>query len=93
MASSTRQSPHRQRPADRVVEAVSDATDTDPLELSRLYDSVDPDALNATVEDLDAGRVEFTYAGQFVTVHADGTVELGAEPPAPLEASAAAADD
>lgn len=92
MVSRTRNFLHRRRPSERVVEAVSDETDTNPVELPRLYDAIDPDALNTTVEDLDAGRVEFTYAGQLVTVHADGTVDLGDEPSVPFGATTAAAD-
>lgn len=92
MVSRTRDSPPRRRPAERVVDAVSDETDTDPLELPQLYDAIDPDALNDAVVDLDVGRVEFTYAGYFVTVRADGTVDLTEEPPTPLDTSVAADD-
>lgn len=92
MASRTRTSLRRRRPSERVVEAVSDETDTDPLELPRLYDSIDPDALNDTIEVMDAGRVEFAYAGHFVTVRCDGTVDLMDEPPATIGVASGAAD-
>lgn len=92
MVSRTRDSLSRRRPVERVVDTVSDETDTDPLELPQLYDAIDPDALNDAVESLDAGRVEFTYAGYCVIVRADGTVDLTEAPSTPLDASAAADD-
>ena len=65
-----------------VVLAVADATGDDPMELPPLYDTVDPDALNELFDPSTggavgrSGRVEFTYAGCDVTVHADERVAV-----------------
>jgi len=62
--------------SESVVLAVSEATDTDPLEMSRLADVLDPDALDALFpgdggEDCE-GTASFRFDGCAVTVHADG---------------------
>jgi len=59
-----------------IVIAISDGTGVDPLDLDPLYDSLDPDALERTVdstigETADPGEVTFTHAGCEVTVHDD----------------------
>lgn len=65
----------------RVVEAISEATGTDPLELEPLYDTVDPDCLEnlftetASPGSQTNGRVSFTASGCRVTVWSDGDVE------------------
>jgi hypothetical protein len=65
-----------------VVLAVAEATGDDAMELPPLYDTVDPDALNELFDSSTggavgrSGRVEFTYAGCDVTVHADERVAV-----------------
>jgi hypothetical protein len=69
-----------------VVDAVASARDTDPLELSPLYDTVDPDALNRLFDDDHAATssapacVQFRMAECDVVVHRDGTVEATVDP-------------
>lgn len=62
-------------PATALVEAICDATGARPTELPPLYESIDPEALDATLTDLAddsaAGRVEFTYDDYRVTMTAD----------------------
>jgi hypothetical protein len=59
-----------------VCEAVAAYSNTPVLELPSLYDSIDPDALDAVVRTVEHGRVEFRYAERDVTVHSDGTVDV-----------------
>ena len=65
--------------SEAVILAVSEATETDPIELEPLYDYVDPDALDRLFRTRGGlasrqGTVVFTMDGCEVTVHADGTV-------------------
>ena len=68
---------------ERVVHAVAEARDVDPLELPPLYDVLDPDALNALVTKPTAGdeliTVSFTYTDRRITVRNDGVVRVGPE--------------
>ncbi len=65
-------------PVNAVINAVAEATDSDPLDLPPLYDAVDPDALNTLFNESEASiQVLFHYAG-FKVVVQDGEVE--AEP-------------
>ncbi|OIB57844.1 HalOD1 output domain-containing protein [Natrialba sp. SSL1] len=55
-----------------VIEAVSTATDCDPTELPPLYDTIDPDALDALFSDQTATdvrpEISFTYDQYEVTI-------------------------
>lgn len=65
----------------RVVAAVADARDVDPLELPPLYDTIDSDALDqlfARGSEKGPGRVIFVMAGCEVMVHSDGEVDVTA---------------
>lgn len=65
-----------------VVHAVADAEGADPLDLTPLYDAVDPDALDSLFASLTGegaasiDEVSFEYEGYDVTVTADGSVSL-----------------
>ncbi|EMA30450.1 HalOD1 output domain-containing protein [Halobiforma nitratireducens] len=67
---------HHDSPSLRVVDAIADTTDTDPLELEPLYNIVDPEALDRLFKnDADVrASVRFEYAGHTVEVRSDGTV-------------------
>lgn len=54
--------------SEAVVAAVADREDVDPVELPRLFQAVDADALDAIFADGRPGRVSFTYAGYEITV-------------------------
>jgi len=62
-------------PATALVEAICDSTGALPTELPPLYESVDPEALDATLTGLAdnsvAGRVQFTYGDYRVTMTSD----------------------
>lgn len=65
------------RVAEAVVYAVAEAAETDPLSIEPIYDSVDPDALDALVRSGSEGLVvSFSHGGVPVDVFADGTVRV-----------------
>jgi len=78
-------------PSESVIRAVSEATGTDPLQMPRLGDVVDPDALDALFladsswtddsrDSTPAGTVTFRFSGCDVTVHADGRTVVSPPP-------------
>ena len=70
--------------SERVVAVIAEKSGTDPLELPPLYESVDPDALDAlfTPDSREPvlGEVTFTHAGHEITVAYDGEVVITARP-------------
>lgn len=72
-------------PSTAVVEAVARAVDRDSTDLDSLYDTIDPDALDTLVQQVDSRRplsditVSFTFADRPVTVHSDGDVVVEPE--------------
>lgn len=67
--------------SERVIDAVADATDSDPTEVGPLYHAVDPDALDRLFAPTHggasrAGHVQFTFGGCEVVVHGDGEIEV-----------------
>lgn len=73
-----------------VVERIANREGVDPIDLDvRLYDVIDPDALeviaNGTHERQPEAtlRVEFTYYGHDVTVLGGGSVLIDEQPPEP----------
>lgn len=79
-------------PAERVVRVVADVADVDPLDLPPLYSTIDTDALDAVIETVPTGSVQFRYAGQYVTVYGDGSVEVTEDGDVELAASETPAD-
>lgn len=69
-------------PSAAVVETVAAATDRDPTAIGPLFESVDPDALDAFVDpegagvDNDSRLTSFEFAGKHVTVRATGHVAV-----------------
>ena len=60
-----------------VVQALGAVTNTPPEELPALYDSVDPDGLDALFRGRDTdGEVRFEHAGYRITVTGAGEVRL-----------------
>ena len=59
-----------------VIRTVADAVDSDPLELSPLYEVIDPDALGLLFRPQSNGHgsVSFSWEGCSVTVESDGHV-------------------
>lgn len=69
--------PPGQEPAsERIVQAVADYTDTDPLDMPCLFHAIDPDGFDVIVEGLEDGQVHFQYAGCDVTARGDGSVDV-----------------
>lgn len=63
-------------PSNAVVRTVAAVTDQDPTEATPLFSSIDPDALDAIVCDMQRGQVNFAYSGVDVSVQPDGTVTV-----------------
>lgn len=63
----------------RVIEAVAEAADADPLAMEPLAAVVDPDALDGLLSGPFDGHVSFAYAGHEVSVHGDGAVVVDRE--------------
>lgn len=65
---------------ERVVEAVADVTETDPMDLEPLYNHVDTTSLERLFAEAspeaprNQGHVAFPMAGCQIVVYADGTV-------------------
>lgn len=80
--------------SERVVAAVADARDVDPLELPPLFNVVNPDALDQLFtygHSDEAGvseQVVFTFAGYKVVVQSDGEVTVTAPSDHSLASSA-----
>lgn len=62
---------------EKVVYAVANADGVDPIDLAPLYDTIDPEALDALFDDGGEGTITFTYAGHEVEVTADGAAVDG----------------
>ncbi|SDR34822.1 HalOD1 output domain-containing protein [Natronobacterium texcoconense] len=73
-----------------VIDLVAHETGTDPLELEPLYDTIDPDVIDALVESDGFTSLEFAYEGRTIRVEdvdgdlrvsfADGSVTADSEP-------------
>lgn len=64
----------------RVVFAVAEQADVEPNELPPLYDSLDPDALDAVVRSSDADlEISFSFAGHRVEIGGDETIRVRQE--------------
>ena len=68
-------------PAEAVVEAVAQATDSDPFELPHLYDAVDPDIICKVLDSSMTGTnpnhgVVFEYHQSIVLVQENGVIAV-----------------
>lgn len=64
-------------PSTAVVQAISETTGIDVLDLPPLNNVIDPDSLDGLFSGRDTiGSVNFEYAGHHITVHADRTVDI-----------------
>lgn len=78
--STTKETEETRSIAERVVEAVADVTETDPMDLEPLYNHVDTTSLDRLFAEAspeaprDRGHVAFPMAGCQIVVYADGTV-------------------
>ena len=82
MSQSNFQLPESAPVSQQITHTVAETTNTDPLELDPLFNTIDPESLNALFEPTKTGSqratgsVAFEYAGCGVTVFADGTVDV-----------------
>ncbi|MFC5368449.1 HalOD1 output domain-containing protein [Salinirubrum litoreum] len=60
----------------RILHAVGEASDTDPLTLPPLENAIDTDALAALAESEGVWELTFSYHDHIVTVDGDGGVQL-----------------
>lgn len=70
-------------PSEAVVERIANREGVDPLELTPLYEAVDPDALDSLVTP-DGGsasglRIEFSYHGYELRVTGEGVIHIEEE--------------
>ena len=72
MSFSSDTSTQRKPVHEQVVYAVANANGVDPTDLAPLYETVDPEALDALFADGSAGAIKFTYEGHDVVVRGDG---------------------
>lgn len=61
---------------ERIVTRIAEASGTEETDLPPLYDTIDPDQLDALVQSLEDGRVSFTYAGYEVTVDSETEITI-----------------
>jgi|AntRauTorcE11898_2_1112593.scaffolds.fasta_scaffold62552_2 hypothetical protein len=61
-------------PSLHVIDAIATATGTDPVSLPPLYDTIDPEALDAVLNTEATIEVVFEYDGHAVEVTGDGEV-------------------
>jgi len=69
-------------PSIRVVETVAAALEADPADVGPLYETIDPDALDALLEapeQFQDGCVRFRFEGCAVTVDAEGWIAVSRE--------------
>lgn len=59
-----------------IVSEVAARKDVSPTTLDPLYDTVDPDAVDALLEREFEGAIEFEYAGCIVRVRGDGSISI-----------------
>lgn len=60
----------------RIVDKVAEAENTDPVDLAPLYESIDPDALDALFQNGQNGSVTFEYENRRIIARADGDVTI-----------------
>lgn len=63
-------------PSEAIILGIAERKDVDQADLPPLYDVVDPDALDAIVDDENSCRVSFEYAGYEVTVDGSNSVSI-----------------
>ncbi|WP_434530208.1 HalOD1 output domain-containing protein (plasmid) [Haloarcula sp. NS06] len=79
--------------SERIVCRVATTTNSDVTELPPLHDSIDPNALETTVERMSDGAISFRYAGYEVTVAQDGAISLEEQPTGTTASELAMSDD
>lgn len=66
-------------PAEKIIESISKAADSDPLELPPLYEFVDPDSLNKLFENTNGSTelfLSFQIENWNVFIRSDGSIRV-----------------
>lgn len=84
--------------SERVIDAVADATDSEPTDVGPLYHVIDPDALDRLFSPTGRGgrtegHVTFTFGGCDVTVSGSGSVEVSRVDDEPVRVRARGGDE
>ena len=89
-----------ERPSTAVVNAIADHEGASPNEIGpRLYDAVDPDALDSLFRQRvdgrirDGGKAVFKYRGYEITYESDGWIRIADDPSSASGASGATPAD
>lgn len=69
--------PAREAVSLAIVSEVAESKNVDPVALDPLYETVDPDAVDALLEREFEGTIEFEYADCPVRVRGDGAISVG----------------
>jgi|AntDeeMetagen192_2_1112575.scaffolds.fasta_scaffold23452_1 hypothetical protein len=72
------ESPHNGHDVTKIIVEIAETKDVDPIDLDPLYESIDPDAVNALLKKGFSGTIEFSHAGCAVTVHCEAGIDGGA---------------
>lgn len=75
--------------ADRLIFQLAERTEKAPEDLPRLYDRVDPDALETLIDQMDDGMVRFDYAGYEIIIESTGAIRFDQLQPASERAGTA----
>jgi len=62
--------------SEQIPTQIAEKRDTDVVDLPPLYNTIDPEKLDAVIQSLDDGKVSFTYADFDVTVTSEGEVAI-----------------
>ena len=76
MSTQTSFDPARDSATHVVLDRVADLEETSALDLDPLYGSIDPDALDALIDDDRDVRIQFTYLDYRIDVDGRGTVRI-----------------
>lgn len=62
--------------SEQLLTQIAEKRETDVVDLPPLYNTIDPEKLDAVVQSLDDGQASFTYAGFDVTVTSEGEITI-----------------
>ena len=79
--------------SENVIHSVAARANADPLDLPPLYNSMDPEALEAGIKAISDGKIQFEYAGYSVTVYSDETITVSEVPTGAAKKVERALDD
>lgn len=79
--------------SEQVIQTIANQSNTDALDLPPLFDTLDPDALDTLVREMNEGEISFAYAGYNITVNSRGAIEVEERLSSSSTVTEAAADD